>query len=191
MKQHWKRFLAGILTAVLLLGALPVQAMADPFEGDAGYDGSGAGGEPAPLAVEDLTVTGGTLGTDYSYADGVLTVLTGTALTVSSDGTATSDRIDIADGVEANVTIENLSIDTTGGNAIRLGDGRSTVLGLAAGAMARRETHDSVPAPRTVSPFSYRKVRFPTPQGETDYGRVADWSGITPHTYGNEMEVPL
>ena len=44
------------------------------------------------------------------------------------------------------------------------------------------------PDPRTVSPFSYREVRFPAPQGEADYGLIADWFGITP--YGNEMEDP-
>lgn len=91
---------------------------------------------PAPVWAEggdsgDFTVTGGTPGTDYSYAGGVLTVLTGTALTVSSGGTATADRIAVAEGVTANVTIDNLSIDTTGGNAILLGSGSSLTLTLA------------------------------------------------------------
>lgn len=66
---------------------------------------------PLTLAAEGLTVTGGEEGTDYSYAENVYTVLTGTALTFS--GTTTADRIVIEEGVTANVTINGLFIDVS------------------------------------------------------------------------------
>ena len=58
----------------------------------------------------DFTVSGGSLGTDYSYSDNVLTILKSTELTIS--GTTTKDRIVVASGVEANLVLSNLSITT-------------------------------------------------------------------------------
>lgn len=66
---------------------------------------------PLTLAAEGLTVAGGTLDTDYSYKDNVYTVLTGTKLTFS--GTTTVDRIVIAKGVTADITLSDLSIDVS------------------------------------------------------------------------------
>lgn len=76
---------------------------------------------PLTLAAEGLTVTGGTLDTDYSYKDNVYTVLTGTKLTFS--GTTTTDRIVIAEGVTADIILNDLSINVStidGAAAIRL-----------------------------------------------------------------------
>ncbi len=64
--------------------------------------------------VGTFTVIGGTAGIDYSYANNVLTVLTGTALTVS--GTSTTDRIVVQDGTTANLTLDNLNIRFTDGS---------------------------------------------------------------------------
>lgn len=66
---------------------------------------------PLTLAAEGLTVTGGEENTDYSYADNVYTVLTGTSLTFS--GTTTADRIVIAEGITADITLNDLSIDVS------------------------------------------------------------------------------
>lgn len=66
---------------------------------------------PLTLAAEGLTVIGGEENTDYSYADNVYTVLTGTALTFS--GTTTTDRIVIAEGKTADITLSDLSIDVS------------------------------------------------------------------------------
>ena len=66
---------------------------------------------PLTLAAEGLTVIGGTQNTDYSYKDNVYTVLTGTALTFS--GTTTTDRIVIAEGVTADITLNNADIQFT------------------------------------------------------------------------------
>lgn len=76
---------------------------------------------PLTLAAEGLTVTGGAENTDYSYANNVYTVLTGTSLTFS--GTTTADRIVIAEGITADITLNDLSIDVSAidnATAIRL-----------------------------------------------------------------------
>lgn len=59
-------------------------------------------------AESGLVVSGGTLNKDYTYADNVYTVKTGTSLTFS--GETTTDRIVIAEGVAANVTLDGASI---------------------------------------------------------------------------------
>ncbi len=64
----------------------------------------------------DFTVSGGTLGTDYNFENGVLTVLTDTALTIknTTPGTATTNRIEIDKDVSANVTLAGVNIDASG-----------------------------------------------------------------------------
>ena len=59
----------------------------------------------------DLTVTGGTIGTDYSFANDVIEILTDTPLTIS--GTTTAEHIEIADGVNANITLAGVNIDVS------------------------------------------------------------------------------
>ena len=83
---------------------------------------------PLTLAAEGLTVTGGEENTDYSYADNVYTVLTGTALTFS--GTTTTDRIVVKEGVTANITLDKIDIDNSSENAIKLEDGSTLTLTL-------------------------------------------------------------
>ncbi|MCI7500137.1 ubiquitin-like protein [Huintestinicola sp.] len=61
-----------------------------------------------------FTVMGGTEGSDYEYADNVLTILTETPLTIS--GTTTTDRIEVADGVSANITLAGVNIDVSSSN---------------------------------------------------------------------------
>ncbi len=53
--------------------------------------------------------------TDYTYTDGVLTVKTTTAVTISSNGTETSDCIAVADGMVVTITLENVNIKKTDG----------------------------------------------------------------------------
>ena len=59
-----------------------------------------------------FTVTGGTEGEDYSYANGVLTIKKGTPLTIkNTDSSAeTKDRIVIGSGVTANLTFAGVNI---------------------------------------------------------------------------------
>ena len=70
--------------------------------------------EPVNLLAEgtgDFTVEGGQAGTDYSYADNTLTILSDTPLTIS--GATKQDKIVIQDGITANVTINNLYIQSS------------------------------------------------------------------------------
>ncbi len=88
---------------------------------------------PIPPSTGSFTVTGGTYGTDYTYDDstGTLTVLTGTALTIEGSGNATTDKIKIANGTTANVTIKNVNIDVSStSNAIALLVGNNSSLNL-------------------------------------------------------------
>lgn len=72
----------------------------------------------APLveaaSTGDFAVTGGTYGSDYTYADHVLTVLTSTPLTIAMaepGSTTTTDSIVIKSPSMAFVTLSDLSID--------------------------------------------------------------------------------
>ena len=64
------------------------------------------------VSVGAFEVTGGTKDTDYSYANGLLTIKTDTALTIKNadPDTATTDRIYVDDGVSANVTLAGVNI---------------------------------------------------------------------------------
>ena len=77
----------------------------------------------AALAEGALTVTGGTEGTDYSYTnDGKrVMVLTGKPLTISGRPGAAS--VVVAEGVEANLTLDNATINTPAGAAIHVFSG--------------------------------------------------------------------
>lgn len=68
------------------------------------------------VIVGDFTVTGGTLGTDYTYADGVLTIISSdTPVTIknTNPNTPTTDRIEVADGCWANITLAGVNIDVS------------------------------------------------------------------------------
>ncbi|MBP3517013.1 MAG: hypothetical protein J6K31_01105 [Parabacteroides sp.] len=64
---------------------------------------------------QGLTVTGGTSGTDYTYTDNIYTVQTNQPLTFS--GETTTDRIVVAEGVAANVTLNGASITFSDGQS--------------------------------------------------------------------------
>ena len=63
----------------------------------------------------DFTVTGGALGDDYTYADGVLTIISDTPVTIknTNPNTPTTDRIEVADGVFADITLAGVNIDVS------------------------------------------------------------------------------
>lgn len=79
-------------------------------------DGQAGNDLPMPAAegvvVGPFTVEGGAEGTDYKYENSTLTISGSVSLTIS--GTTTSDKILIADGVTANVTLDNVSINVSG-----------------------------------------------------------------------------
>lgn len=95
-----RRILAALLALALCLSLLPMSALA---------------AETTATTEGGLTVSGGTLNTDYTYGDNTLTVLTNTALTVS--GTTTTDQIVVNGGVTANLTLNGVSITFNDGTA--------------------------------------------------------------------------
>ena len=67
------------------------------------------------VIVGDFTVTGGKKDEDYTYADGVLTIKSDTPITIrnTEPNTSTSDRIEVADGCWANITLAGVNIDVS------------------------------------------------------------------------------
>ena len=65
--------------------------------------------------VGAFTVTGGTSGTDYTYADGVLTIMSDTPITIknTNPNTPTSDRIEVARDFLADITLAGVNIDVS------------------------------------------------------------------------------
>ncbi len=81
-----------------------------------GADGNKAGCEFEYEIVPAFIVTGGALGTDYTYEDGVLTVLSSTPITIANKDpeTPTKDRIVVKKDVSANITLAGVNIKVAG-----------------------------------------------------------------------------
>ena len=127
MKLKWKRSLAFLLSAAMAVSLFvtPVSAAVD---GEAGqvFDEAGSDRQEKITAVTevkqgsgeetgDFTVSDGTFGTDYTYGEGVLTILTDTSLTIANTepGTPTVNRIYVESGVSANITLAGVNIDVS------------------------------------------------------------------------------
>ena len=83
------------------------------------FGGTGGLTAVAEEPTGGFTVTGGSIVTDYDYADNVLTILKITTLTIS--GTTTTDRIEVESGVSANIIFDGVSI-TSGCAAFKIAD---------------------------------------------------------------------
>ncbi len=109
--KNKNRLMSLIISAALFILMLPVSARA----ADSGF-----------------TVEGGTVNTDYTYSNGVLTVNNGANLTISmADGatTPTSERIVIASSATASITLNGVNISAPEGkSAIELSSGSSLTL---------------------------------------------------------------
>ena len=100
-KRIRKRIMSWALAFFMTMSAVDVS----------GWGSIAAHAEEA-VSVGAFEVTGGTKDTDYSYANGLLTIKTDTALTIKNadPDTATTDRIYVDDGVSANVTLAGVNI---------------------------------------------------------------------------------
>ena len=78
-------------------------------------DGEISGNQPYAEAG-DFVITGGNYGTDYNYANGVLIIKTATSITIANKTpeNATTDRIEVATGVSADITLNGVNIDVSG-----------------------------------------------------------------------------
>ena len=88
-------------------------------------------GNEVSFTAGDFTISGGVLGTDFSYADGVLTILTNKELTISNtdSSTSTTDRIVVNSGATATLILNN--VDITGNSTT---SGPQSAIDLSAGA---------------------------------------------------------
>ena len=121
MKQkHGRKFK---LAALLAAGALTVSAMIAGGTLFVGADTEDVGGK--------FLISGGTAANgDYSYNEETLTltVLKSTPITIQSvNKQFVSAKIFIANGVDANITLDSLRIETTDGAAISMGDSSANV----------------------------------------------------------------
>lgn len=121
------------IIAMLLCACMAVVLMPTGF---AFADSVTAG---AFTVTSDSTLTEGT---DYSYSDGTLTILSDKAVTLANTNPeATGDSIAVADGVNANITLAGVNISTgwnvaafriadnsTGNVTITLADGTTNTL---------------------------------------------------------------
>lgn len=113
-----RKFTSALLTLALLASVLPIGAV--PAQA---ADTAGA-----------FEVTGGNSGTDYSYSDGVLTINSDTALTISNTNpkTVTNDRIVIGNNVNASLTFNGVNISApTDQSTIYVPSGSSLKITLA------------------------------------------------------------
>ncbi len=113
-----RKFTSALLTLALLASVLPIGAVPTQAADTAGA----------------FEVTGGNSGTDYSYSDGVLTINSDTALTISNTNpkTVTNDRIVIGNNVNASLTFNGVNISApTDQSAIYVPSGSSLKITLA------------------------------------------------------------
>ena len=101
------------LTAVVSAAAVALTCLS--FGGTVGLTAAAA-----EETVGAFTVTGGTSGTDYKYENNVLTILKETPLAIS--GTTTTDRIEVARGASANITLAGVNISSAGYPAFKIVD---------------------------------------------------------------------
>lgn len=148
-----KKFLSAVLAASLLCSTVPATAWASEASSEPGNEQMGPV-EPGDQPNEEgkLIVENGEEGTDYTYSDGVLTLLDGADVTVSSNGT-TSDRIVVDGGenvdpaVEASLTLNGVDFKgTEAGILVKWGS--SLTLTLEAG------SYNSFESERIVDTYS-------------------------------------
>lgn len=148
-----KKFLSAVLAASLLCSTVPATAWASEASSEPGNEQVGPV-EPGDQPNEEgkLIVENGEEGTDYTYSDGVLTLLDGADVTVSSNGT-TSDRIVVDGGenvdpaVEASLTLNGVDFKgTEAGILVKWGS--SLTLTLEAG------SYNSFESERIVDTYS-------------------------------------
>lgn len=87
----------------------------------------------------DLVIEGGVEGVDYTYEEGVVTILTATTISIKNRiSGATSDRVIVPSGVNADLVLAGINIVTTQGSPIELvpnaaGNGAKAHITLAKG----------------------------------------------------------
>ena len=122
-KHGRKSKLAALLAACALIVSAMIAGGTLSVSADAGEAKENVGGK--------FLISGGTAANgDYSYNEETLTltVLKSTPITIQSvDNQTVNAKIFIANGVDANITLDNLRIDPTDGSAISMGESSADV----------------------------------------------------------------
>ncbi len=107
-----QRIMAGVLSIIIIVSMMLPSTYASAAANS--------------VIVGDFTVSGDNLaaGTDYSYTNHLLTVLSGKEITIS--GTTTTDRISVSGGVSANIIFEDLNIAIAWDNEVAAFDLQNT-----------------------------------------------------------------
>ena len=94
-----------LMKALKFIGAAAAFAVIVPF----------VGAKASADTVVAFEVTGGTPDNDYTYESGVLTIMSEKAITIANKdpNTSTTDRIEVADGISANITLAGVNIDVS------------------------------------------------------------------------------
>ncbi|MBO5378081.1 MAG: hypothetical protein J6A41_06820, partial [Ruminiclostridium sp.] len=131
MKTKFLKLLAVMTISITAIFALGITASA-ATAGDFTITLTEGGGNPV-------------VGTDYTYAGGVLTILSDKDITIknANPSTSTTNRIEVADGISANITLAGVNIDvssqsdtaafkiaddSTGNVTITIADGKTNTL---------------------------------------------------------------
>ena len=122
-KHGRKSKIAALLAACALIVSAMIAGGTLSVSADAGEAKENVGGK--------FLISGGTAANgDYSYNEETLTltVLKSTPITIQSvDNQTVNAKIFIANGVDANITLDNLRIDPTDGSAISMGESSADV----------------------------------------------------------------
>lgn len=113
-KETFKRRIRKITA----FAAAVAMAAAFTFPAQVGEGFSGFGNAivaSAETETGDFTVTGGELDKDYTYANGVLTIKSGTPITIANTNPniPTTDRIEVAESYGAYITLAGVNIDVS------------------------------------------------------------------------------
>ena len=114
MKRICKRVLSVMLCVTLVTALLPQM-----------NDMKVVKAEESGVICGAFTVTGGEENTDYTYSDGLLTINTGTPITIKNTNPdePTTDCIEVAYGVKADITLAGVNIDVSStGSSNKLGN---------------------------------------------------------------------
>ncbi|MGN1307909.1 MAG: hypothetical protein ACI4V3_09600, partial [Faecousia sp.] len=125
LKKEKLKHIAKRITALAAAAAMAATFTFPAEVGDGIFEGFGSAiVASAADPTGAFTVTGGEYGTDYSYGSNVLTIKTEVPVTISSTA-ATTDRIEVTEGVSANITLAGVNIDvsgTSGAAAFKIAD---------------------------------------------------------------------
>ncbi len=176
-KRSLKKVIAGIMALMIVAMPLPEQDMGLP---DLGF-GIVASAEAVSVTEGNFLLSGDDLqaGVDYTYSDHVLTILSDKAVTIS--GTTVTDRIEVAYGKDAKITLAGVSITSTSNAAFKIADdstGNVTVTLVGDNTLTSAGTHAGLEKNGTNGSLEIKGVGKLTATGKGDLNNQDGGAGI-------------